>query len=60
MDRSQRAMDQVIAASLLALVREHRIHCPGEFCVVSLSVFRPMYEALVGRECTREEQDAFA
>lgn len=35
------------ADSLLQLVREHREHCPGESCAVSLSLLRPVYARLI-------------
>ena len=44
--------------NLLELIRYHRKHCHGD-CSVSLWMLKPIYERLVGRDCTEEELNYF-
>jgi len=44
--------------NLFFLVKHHKENCDGE-CNVSLSMIRPIYEEIMGREITEEEQQYF-
>ena len=48
-----------LAMNLLNLVKHHKETCHSPDCVVSLSLFRAVYEEWLGRECTEEESQYF-
>ncbi len=46
------------ARNFLELIKHHRKHCNSD-CSVSLLMLKPIYESLVGRDCTPEEFNYF-
>ena len=47
------------ALNLLNLVKSHKNSCNSQYCDVSLSLIRPIYEKLVERKCTDKESEYF-
>ena len=46
-------------SNLLALAKDHKEHCNRPDCGVFLSLVRPVYQELINRDLTQEENDCF-
>lgn len=40
---------------LLILLKEHKAHCVKQDCGISVFLFKPLYEQLIGRKATSSE-----
>jgi len=45
----------ILAKMLLILLKEHKAHCVKQDCGISVFLFKPLYEQLIGRKATSSE-----